>query len=156
MTRLRARVKGGARARDAVPSGHWSTTTMLSALRADGRTACMVVAGATDRAVFREYVRRVLAPTLQAGDRVVLDNLSAHKDPRAHELIRARGATLVFLPPYSPDLNPIEKMWSKLKEWLRSAKARSEPLLVEQIGKALEQVTPDDARGWFRSCGYAI
>jgi transposase len=156
MTRLRARVKGGARACDATPSGHWSTTTMLSALRADGQTACMVVAGATDRAVFREYVRNVLAPTLQVGDVIILDNLAAHKDVPARELIEARGARLLFLPAYSPDLNPIEKMWSKVKEWLRAAKARSEQLLVEQIGKALEQVTPDDARGWFQSCGYVI
>lgn len=156
MTRLRARVKGGARAYDAAPSGHWSTTTMLSALRADGRTACMVVAGATDRAVFREYVRKLLVPTLQAGDVVILDNLSAHKDVQARELIQARGATLLFLPAYSPDFNPIEKMWSKLKECLRSAKARNEAAMIEQIGKALAQVTLSDARGWFGSCGYVI
>ena len=156
MTRLRARVKGGARAYDSVPSGHWATTTMISSIRADGQTACMVVDGATDHVVFREYVRVVLAPTLRPGDVVVLDNLSAHKDSEARKLIEARGATLVFLPAYSPDLNPIEKMWSKVKELLRGAKARTEKALVEQVGKALQQVTLSDAEGWFQSCGYVI
>lgn len=156
MTRLRARVKGGARAYDSAPAGHWATTTMISSIRADAQTACMVVNGATDRVVFREYVRVVLAPTLRRGDVVVLDNLSAHKDSEARKLIEARGAQMVFLPAYSPDLNPIEKMWSKVKELLRGAKARTEQALVEQVGKALQQVTPSDAEGWFQSCGYVI
>jgi transposase len=154
MTRLRARVKGGGRAYDAAPSGHWSTTTMIGSLRLDGRTACMALAGATDRAAFREYVRHVLAPTLLPGDVVVLDNLSAHKDLPSLQLIEARGASLLFLPSYSPDFNPIEKMWSKVKESLRSSKARTEETLVEHIGKALMKVTAGDALGWFNSCGY--
>jgi transposase len=156
MTRLRARVKGGARAYDWTPSGHWSTTTMISSLRLDGQTAAMVLDGATDRASFVEYVRQVLAPTLRPGDVVVLDNLSSHKNPAVRRLIEQRGASLTYLPPYSPDLNPIEKMWSKVKELLRGAKARTEEALFEQIGKTLERVTPDDAAGWFTSCGYVL
>lgn len=156
MTRLRARVKGGGRALDAAPSGHWETTTMISSLRVDGLTACMSVPGATDRVVFREYVRSVLAPTLRRGDRVVLDNLSAHQDAEARRLVESRGASLVFLPAYSPDFNPIEKMWSKVKECLRTAKARTQEALEEAIGVALTAVTPNDAEGWFQSCGYVI
>jgi transposase len=156
MTRLRARVKGGARAHEATPAGHWSTTTMISSLRLDGQTACMTLPGATDRAAFVEYVRRVLAPTLRPGDVVVMDNLSSHKDPRVRELIEARAASPVYLPAYSPDFNPIEKMWSKIKELLRAAKARTEEALLDALGKALEQVTPADAAGWFQSCGYVV
>ena len=156
MTRLRARVPGGARAYDSVPAGHWSTTTMISSLRLDGQTACMVLPGAADRAAFREYVRHVLGPTLRPGDVVVMDNLSVHKDVAVREMIEAREASLVFLPAYSPDFNPIEKMWSKVKESLRGAKARTEQKLLEHIGKALKQVTPQDAKGWFSSCGYVI
>ena len=156
MTRLRARVKGGARACDGVPSGHWSTTTMIGSLRLDGQTVSMALPGATDRASFVEYVRQVLAPTLRAGDIVIMDNLSSHKSPQVRRLIQQREASLVYLPPYSPDLNPIEKMWSKVKELLRGAKARTEEALIEQIGKALQQVTADDAMGWFTSCGYVI
>lgn len=156
MTRLRARTKGGARAYDQTPSGHWSTTTMISALRLDGQTACMVLPGATDRAAFVQYVRHVLAPTLRPGDVVVMDNLSSHKDPLVREIIEACQARLIYLPPYSPDLNPIEKMWSKIKEALRSAKARTEEALLEAIRWALEQVTPQDAQGWFASCGYVL
>jgi transposase len=154
MTRLRARVKGGGRAYDATPSGHWSTTTMIGSLRLDGQTACMALAGATDRAAFREYVRQVLAPTLRPGDVVVLDNLSAHKDIPALLCIETCGASVLFLPPYSPDFNPIEKMWSKVKESLRASKARTEETLVEHIGEALMKVTASDAMGWFNSCGY--
>jgi transposase len=156
MTRLRARVKGGGRAYDAAPAGHWATTTMIGALRLDGPPVCMAVEGATDREAFGAFVRHVLAPTLAPGDVVVLDNLSAHGDAEARELIQARGAELVFLPPYSPDLNPIEKMWSKVKEYLRKAKARTEAALCEAIGQALATVTPQDTQGWFGSCGYII
>ncbi len=156
MTRLRARAKGGARAYDSAPSGHWSTTTMISSLRLDGQTACMVLPGATDRDAFVEYVRSVLAPTLWPGDVVVMDNLSSHKDPAVRRLIETCEATLVYLPAYSPDFNPIEKMWSKIKETLRGAKARTDEALFEAIGKALKQITPKDAEGWFTSCGYVI
>jgi len=114
----------------------------------------MAVDGATDKDVFREYVRRVLVPTLRPGDIVVLDNLSAHKDSETLELIESARAALRFLPPYSPDLNPIEKMWSKVKAFLRSAKARTQDELCEAIGAALRTVTLQDAGGWFQSCGY--
>lgn len=114
----------------------------------------MAVDGATDKNTFREYIRCVLVPTLRAGDIVVLDNLSAHKDQESQKLVEQAGAELRFLPPYSPDLNPIEKMWSKIKAFLRAAKARTEEDLYQTIGLALETVTAQDAEGWFRSCGY--
>jgi transposase len=156
MTRRYGRAKGGARLCDAAPTGHWATTTMLASIRLDGQTACMAVDGATTSEVFREYVRQVLAPTLRPGDLVVLDNLSSHKDSEALTLLAAQGAQVRFLPPYSPDLNPIEKMWSKVKEHLRSAKARTRQALDRAISEALARVTTQDAKGWFKSCGYAI
>lgn len=155
MTRLRGRALGGQRLVDAAPHGHWCTTTIIGAMRLDGSTACMVIDGATDKDIFREYVRCVLLPTLRAGDIVVLDNLSAHKDRESQDLIELAGAELRFLPPYSPDLNPIEKMWSKVKTFLRAAKARTEEDLHQAIASALETVIAQDVEGWFRSCGYS-
>jgi len=155
MTRLRGRALQGRRVLDTAPHGHWHTTTMIGSIRLDGTSACMAVEGATDTEVFREYVRRVLVPALRPGDIVVLDNLAAHKDPHAEALIEAAQAELRFLPPYSPDLNPIEKMWSKVKAFLRDAKARTQEELYAAIGAALQTITPQDAQGWFRSCGYA-
>lgn len=154
MTRLRGRALEGQRLVDSTPHGHWCTTTIIGAMRLDGSTACMAVDGATDKDIFREYVRCVLVPVLRTGDIVVLDNLSAHKDRHTQELIERAGAELRFLPPYSPDLNPIEKMWSKLKAFLRATKARTEEELYQAISLALETVTAQDAEGWFRSCGY--
>ncbi len=154
MTRLRGRAKDGQRCLDDAPHGHWSTTTMISSIRSDGTTACMTIDGATSAVVFREYVRQVLLPTLRPSDIVVLDNLSAHKDKTAIELIESAGAKAKFLPPYSPDLNPIEKMWSKVKESLRTAKARTRDALENAIANALKTVTAKDAIGWFKSCGY--
>ena len=130
------------------------TTTMISSIRADGSTACMTIDGATCAEVFRAYVEHVLAPTLRPGDIVILDNLSAHKDAQARERIEAAGATLVPLPPYSPDLNPIERMWSKIKEHLRDTKARTQQTLDEAITQALAKVTPQDACAWFNASGY--
>ena len=153
MTRRRGRAKGGRRCVDDTPHGHWCTTTMISSVRLDGTTACMAIDGATSAEVFREYVRQVLAPTLRPGDVVVLDNLGAHKDQAAMELIESAGAKVRFLPPYSPDFNPIEKMWSKIKEFLRSAKARTFDALLKAIGQALTSVTAQDGQGWFTSCG---
>lgn len=155
MTRLRGRTKGGQRLVDSTPHGHWCTTTMISSIRLDGSTACMAIDDATSAEVFREYVRQVLLPTLRPGDIVVLDNLSAHKDKEALALIAAVGAEVWFLPPYSPDLNPIEKMWSKVKEFLRAAKARTFDTLLATIANALKTITAHDAQGWFQSCGYA-
>jgi len=154
MTRLRGRAKQGQRVIDDAPCGHWCTTTMISSVRLDGSTACMAIDGATTGEVFRAYVQHVLLPTLREGDIVVLDNLSAHKDTEALDLIRSAGAEVRFLPPYSPDFNPIEKMWSKVKECLRAAKARTQEALFKAIADALKTVTPEDAKGWFTSCGY--
>lgn len=155
MTRLRGRARGGARCIDYAPNGHWMTTTLIGALRIDGTTACMTIDGATSGEVFRAYAEHVLAPALRPGDIVILDNLSAHKDAEAIGLIEQAGACVMSLPPYSPDLNPIEKMWSKIKEYLRDAKARTQQSLDEAIAYALATVTAEDAQGWFASCGYA-
>lgn len=156
LTRLRGRAERGERVYDHAPAGHWCTTTMISSIRLDGSTACMTIPGPTTSEVFRAYVQTVLAPTLGSGDVVVMDNLSPHKDPATLDLIRRAGAEVLFLPPYSPDFNPIEKMWSKVKEWLRSAKARTEDTLEASIAEGLSRVTASDARGWFGSCGYSI
>jgi len=154
MTRLYGRCFGGQRVVDAAPHGHWCTTTMISALRFDGRTTDMVVEGATDGDVFRTYAERILAPTLRPGDRVVMDNLAPHKMPAVVAAIEATGAQVCFLPPYSPDLNPIEKMWSKIKAYLRKVEARTKEALWQAIGDALKTVTASDALGWFEACGY--
>ena len=154
MTRRRGRAKDGQRCVDDAPHGHWSTTTMISSVRLDGTTACMAVDGATTSEIFRIYVREILVPSLRPGDIVIFDNLSAHKDAEAMNLIHAAGAMTLALPAYSPDLNPIEKMWSKVKEFLRSAKARTFDALIDAIAAALQTVTSSDAQGWFASCGY--
>jgi len=127
---------------------------MISSIRMDGTTACMAIEGATDTEVFRAYVAGVLCPTLRAGDLVIMDNLAPHKSEPTLALIAAAGAQALFLPAYSPDFNPIEKMWSKVKAHLRSAEARTPEELIAAIAAALAQVTPQDAFGWFVSCGY--
>lgn len=129
---------------------------MMASLRLDGRTQCMTLEGATDTESFRAYVGVLLVPTLQPGDIVVMDNLSPHKSDPTLALITQAGAQVVFLPAYSPDLNPIEKMWSKVKALLRALEARTPPELVQAIGHALAQVTAKDALGWFASCGYSF
>jgi transposase len=129
---------------------------MISSIRLDGTTACMTLEGATDTQAFRAYVQNVLCPTLVPGDLVVMDNLSPHKSDPTLALIAAAGAEVLFLPPYSPDLNPIEKMWSKVKALLRSAEARTPANLITAIGSALARVTSQDALGWFASCGYSF
>lgn len=154
MTRLRGRSKHGNRCFAFAPHGHWSTTTMISSIRLDGSTQCLAIQGGTTKEVFREYISSILCPVLHPGDVVIVDNLSAHKDAKVKELIENRGASIVFLPAYSPDLNPIEKMWSKVKEKLRSLAPRTYEDLIKAIGTALRAVTPQDAKGWFRSCGY--
>lgn len=116
----------------------------------------MTVEGATDGEVFRTYVRAVLAPTLSTGDIVVMDNLGAHKVEGVRETIEARGATIIYLPPYSPDLNPIERCWSKIKTALRAAKAHTREALDEALKHALITITESDARAWFKHCGYAL
>lgn len=122
--------------------------------RLDGSTACMTIPGATDTEVFRSYLRDVLCPTLRPGDLVIMDNLAPHKSDPTLRLIRKAGAKVLFLPAYSPDLNPIEKMWSKVKALLRSVEARNPEDLVSAIGNALVKVTANNALDWFVSCGY--
>ena len=129
---------------------------MIASIRLDGRTACLAIEGATDTEVFRAYVREVLCPTLRPGDLVVMDNLSPHKNDRTLDLIAQAGASVAFLPAYSPDLNPIEKMWSKVKQFLRSAEARTREALTAAIAAALRSVTRQDAANWFASCGYSF
>jgi transposase len=116
----------------------------------------MAIEGATDAEVFRAYVSQILAPSLRPGDKVIMDNLSPHKDDLSLCLIKQAGAEVVFLPAYSPDLNPIEKMWSKVKNALRTAEARTQDALTEAIGSALANITRQDAINWFASCGYSI
>jgi transposase len=128
---------------------------MIGAIRIDGPCAAAMVDGPVDADVFRAYVRLALAPTLHAGDIVVLDNLQPHKAAGVREMIEAAGATLLYLPPYSPDLNPIEPMWSKVKQLLRSAAARTFPTLQQAVWSALDAVTPQDCLGFFHHCGYA-
>jgi transposase len=129
---------------------------MISSIRFDGTTACMALEGATDTESFRAYVQAVLLPTLRPGDMVVMDNLSAHKSDPTLALITQAGAQVRFLPAYSPDLNPIEMMWSKVKNSLRAMEARTHDDLIAAIGQALASVTPQDALNWFAHCGYSL
>jgi transposase len=137
-----------------VPCGHWESTTILSSIRLDGRAESIVFDGAVDRKMFDEYIREILGPTLHLGDIVVMDNLNTHKSDLAQKIIESYQAEVRFLPPYSPDLNPIEKMWSKLKQLLRGMKPRTPDELFSSVGEALGMVSADDAQGWFSSCGY--
>ena len=155
MVRRYARAAGGARAVGRVPGGHWAQLTILSALSLAGLGATMTVNAATDTDVFVAYVAQVLVPTLRPGQVVVLDNLGAHKAAAARRLIEGAGCRLLFLPPYSPDFNPIEQAWSKLKTALRTAGARTRDALDAALRDALDWITAADARGWFRHCGYA-
>ena len=153
MVRLRARAPRGERACGRVPRNRGPNTTLIASMGAGGMGPCLAVEGATTRAVFEAYVERVLAPSLSPGQVVVLDNLAAHKGERVRRLVEARGCELLFLPPYSPDLSPIEEAFSKLKALLRRAAARTRgALLGEAIGRALDAVTAQDARGWFAHC----
>ena len=129
---------------------------MISSIRLDGSTACMALEGTTDTESFRSYVSQVLVPVLKPDDIVVMDNLSPHKSDPTLALITSAGAQVLFLPAYSPDLNPIEKMWSKIKSLLRTAEARTPADLITAIGQALAKVTSQDALGWFVSCGYSF
>jgi transposase len=156
MTRLRGRAPRGRRLLAKAPHGHWRTTTMISSVRLDGSTACMTIEGATDTAVFQAYVREILGPSLRPGDIVIMDNLAPHKNEQTLALIAAAGATARFLPAYSPDLNPIEMMWSKVKTLLRASEARTAEELQRAIAAALSQVRAQDAVGWFAACGYSI
>lgn len=155
LVRRYARAVGGQRAVGRVPAGHWTQLTILSALSLAGLGATMTVNAATDTDIFVAYVRQLLVPTLRPGQVVVLDNLSAHKAAAVRTLIDGAGCRLLFLPPYSPDFNPIEQAWSKLKTLLRGAAARTRDVLEAALRTFLDQITATDARGWFRHAGYA-
>jgi len=156
LTRLFGRAPRGERVTDSVPKNYGENVTMLGALSLSGVEALMTVNGATDGDIFLAFVREVLAPTLCAGDIVICDNLGAHRSQAAREAVEAEGARLVFLPPYSPDMNPIERCWSKIKTFLRAAKARTREALEAAVRQALATVTESDARAWFAHCGYAL
>jgi transposase len=150
MTRLYARCAGGARIHESTPDGRWKILTILGAISTRGMIATMTIEAATDREIFLAYLDEVLCPKLRLGDVVVMDNLSSHKVQGVRERIEAAGAQLLYLPPYSPDLNPIEKAWAKLKQLLRAAKARTKEALDLAIAELLPLLTAEDARAWFR------
>ena len=152
MTRRYGRAKRGERVRAAAPAGTWQALTVLAAVRPEGAFAPFAFRGACDGAAFRTYVEKVLAPELRPGEVVVMDNLGPHKAPGVAKAIAAAGAAVRFLPPYSPDLNPAEPLWSKVKGHLRSLAARTAEALHEAFGSALRAVTPHDCRGWFNHC----
>jgi len=155
MTRLYGRALRGQRVVEKVPHGHWKTTTLIAALDRQGIRCSTTLDGAVDRDAFESFVGQVLAPSLRPGDLVILDNLSSHKGPRVGQLIRAVGAEVLYLPPYSPDLNPIENAFSKIKQALRSLGLRIRDALWNTMQSVLDRVTPSDATGYFRHCGYA-
>jgi transposase len=155
MTRLRARAPRGRRAYGKVPRNRGKNTTLIAAITLEGAMGVsMTVEGATDSEAFEAYVEHFLAPTLKNGQVVVLDGLGAHRTQKVRELVEGRGADLVFLPSYSPDMNPIEEAFSKIKILVRKVGARTREALVEAVGRALAAVTTEDAAGWFAHAGY--
>ncbi len=146
--------KKGQRACGSVPRNRGKNTTMLASMSVEGMGPSLAVEGATNANVFETYVERVLAPTLRRGQVVIMDNLSAHKGERVRKLIEGQGCELMYLPAYSPDLNPIEEAFSKIKRLLRKAEARSREALLDAIGAAISAITDQDARGFFEHCGY--
>ena len=156
MTRRYGRAPHGERVREGAPAGHWRTLTLLGAITIDGLLATMTIESPTDGEVFSAYLEQVLCPRLHPGQIVVMDNLSAHKHPQVRRLIEQTGAHLLYLPPYSPDLNPIEKAWAKLKQLLRAAKARTKEALDQAIAEALKLISADNAKAWFRHCKYGL
>jgi transposase len=156
MTRLRGRAPVGRRLVEKVPHGHWKTTTLIAALGIGGIRCSTVVDGAVNGDVFQAFVEQVLVPELGPGDVVVMDNLSSHKRARTRELIEAAGAAVLFLPPYSPDLNPIEMIFAKIKQLLRSLACRTRDDLWTKMQSVLDQITASDAANCFRHCGYTL
>lgn len=154
MFRRYGRCPQGQRLVDTVPAAHWQSNTLLSAMRLDGVVAPMVLDGSVTGESFAQYIERSLVPELRPGDIVVMDNLPAHKGRRIADAIENVGCRLVYLPRYSPDLNPIESMWSKVKSIVRKAAARTFDTLVDAVGNALRSVTPEDCEGYFDHCGY--
>lgn len=156
MTRLRGRAPRGERLIAKVPHGHWKTTTLIAALGIEGVRCSTVVDGAVNGPLFEAFVEQVLAPELRPGDIVVMDNLSSHKSQRTRDLIEGAGAELRFLPPYSPDLNPIEMIFAKVKQLLRSLGCRTRDALWKAMQSVLNAVTPGDAGNCYRHCGYSL
>ena len=156
LTRRYARAQGGARAFGYAPRNYGRRTTLLAALTPQGLAAPMLLEGAMDTAAFVAYLAQVLVPTLQPGQLVILDNLSCHRAAAARHLIEAAGCTLHFLPTYSPDFNPIELAFAKLKTALRATAARTQAALDAAIQEALDAITQADAHAWFRHCGYSL
>ncbi len=156
MDRLRSRAPRGERAYGQVPKNRGKNLTLIASPSLHGMGESMCVEGATDAAAFEVYVEHFLAPSLREGQVVVMDNLGAHQPKRIRELIEASGAELVFAPSYSPDLNPIEQAFSKIKDILRKLRARTHEALLEAMEEALSKVTPSDAAGWFDHCGYQV
>ena len=156
MCRLYARAPKGQRALGRAPAGRYERLTLLGAISLAGLCALMTIRAFTDRAVFRAFVEQALVPVLQEGQVVILDNLPAHKYPEIEEAIRAAGCELLFLPRYSPEFNPIEPCWSKLKNELRSRAARTLESLQAAVGDAMQTITTENARGWFEHCGYSL
>jgi transposase len=154
MTRLYGRAPRGERCVGRVPQAHWRTTTLLSAIRSDGLVTAWTFAGATGEAAFVTFIEAILVPTLRPGDLVVLDRLAAHRAAAVARSLRKAKAGVWYLPPYSPDFNPIEKSWAKVKAYLRKAEARSLEALVDAIAEALRAVTPEDCQHCFEACGY--
>ena len=156
MTRLYGRAPVGERLIDKAPHGHWQTTTLIAALGVQGVRCSTVVDGAVNGDVFEAFIEQVLVPQLRPGDIVIMDNLSSHKRTRTGELIESAGAELVFLPPYSPDLNPIEMIFAKVKQLLRSLACRTRDALWEAMQSVLDQVSATDASNCFQHCGYSL
>lgn len=156
MTRQRGRAPRGQRLIDKVPHGHWLTTTLIAALGITGMRCSTVVNGAVNGDVFTAFVEHVLVPELRPGDVVILDNLSSHKVARVRELIKAAGAGLRYLPPYSPDLNPIEHVFAKIKQRLRSLAHRTRDALWSAMQSVLDEVTASDAANCYRHAGYTL
>ncbi len=156
MTRLRGRAPRGERLVDKTPHGHWKTTTLIAALGIEGMQCSAVVDGAVNGDVFEAFVEQVLVPQLKPGDIVVMDNLSSHKRSRIRELIESRHAALKYLPPYSPDLNPIEMVFSKIKQLLRTLACRTKTTLWQSMQAVLDAVTTADATNCFRHAGYTL
>jgi transposase len=156
MTRIRGRAPIGQRLLAKVPHGHWKTTTLIAALCLGGIRCSTVVDGAINADLFEAFVEQVLVPQLRAGDVVIVDNLSSHRRRRTAQLIEAAGATLLFLPPYSPDLNPIEMVFSKIKQLLRSMGCRTREALWNAMQSVLDRVSASDATNCFSHCGYTL
>jgi transposase len=156
LTRLYARAIGGERTTESVPRNYGQSTSMIATMGTTGIEAAMMIEGSVDTVVFNAYCEQVLRPTLKTGDVIVLDNLGAHRASQIEEIAKECGARIIWLPPYSPDFSPIELMWSKVKAYLKKAKARTQQELEKAIALSLKTITKSDCLNWFRHCGYEV